>query len=185
MKKISLLLIVLLSAVIVFAQDTKEDKKAARKTRKEEQQRIALNNSEELKAIIASKQFVLEANMLFSKGGMTYNLNSTTNFVGFDGDNSTIQLAFNSLVGWNGVGGVTLDGKVTKMEIKGKEGKPNFTVNAVVSNNTGGLVTMIFRISSDGNARVDMTGSFGDRLSYQGRIVKLSESRVYKGWSRF
>lgn len=82
-------------------------------------------------------------------------------------------------------GGVTLEGRITKIDVREKEGKPNFTVNINVINNTGALVTMIFRISSDGNARVDMSGSFGERLSYQGRIVKLTESSVYKGRTRF
>lgn len=185
MKKIGILLVLIFSVNIVFGQESDTDRKEARKARKEEQKRIAMENSERLKAIIESKQFVLEAHTLFGKGGVTFNLSPTTNFVGIDGENSTIQLAFNNLVGWNGVGGVTLDGRVTKLEIKGKEDKPNFNVNVNVINNAGGMVTMIFRISSDGNARVDMTGTFGERLSYQGRIVRLSESRVYKGWTRF
>jgi len=186
MKKFGFIFIVVLCAAsIVFAQESKEDRRDARKARKAEQQRIALENTERLEKIAATKMFVLEAHTLFGKSGMTYNLNSTTNFVGFDGKNSTIQLAFNNLVGWNGVGGVTLDGSITKMEIKTKEGKPGFTINANVLNKAGGLVTMVFRVSADGSARVDMSGSFGDRLSFQGYLVALSESRVYKGVPNF
>jgi hypothetical protein len=181
MKKIGLFLIIVLSAGLVFGQDTKEDRKAAKKARKEEQKRINLENTERLKLIVGTKQFVLEAHTLFDRTGMSYNLNPTLNFVGFDGTNSSIQLSFNQLVGWNGVGGVTIDGRIDKMEIKGNDKKPNFSVDAAVKNRTGGYVTMIFRVSSDGNARVDMSGSFGEKVSFQGRIVALSQTSVYKG----
>ena len=181
MKSTLILLVLLLSAGMVSGQETKEDRKANRKARKEDQKRIALENTEQLKLIVATKMFVLEANTLFDRGGMTFNLNPTINFVGFDGKNSTIQLSFNQLVGWNGVGGVTIDGTIKTIEITGKDNKPGFSINATVQNKTGGLVTMIFRVSSDGNARVDMSGSFGERLSFQGRIVALSQTTVYKG----
>ena len=86
MKNIALFVMALvLSCTMVLGQESKEDRRAARKARKEEQQRIALENSEKLKTIVATKMFVLEAHTLFGKSGMTYNLNSTTNFVGFDG----------------------------------------------------------------------------------------------------
>ena len=185
MKKILILIVVLLSSGFVFGQETKEERKAARKARKEEQKRIALENSQQLQAIIETKMFVLEAHTLFDKRGTSYNLNSTTNFVGFDGENSTIQLAFDQLIGWNGLGGLTVDGKIRTMEIKGKENQPQFTVNAAVQNRGGGLVTMLFRVSSDGNARVDMSGSFGEKVSFQGRIVSLVNSSVYKGTPLF
>ena len=71
------------------------------------------------------------------------------------------------------------------MEVKQKEGSPTFSVDARVHNKGGGLVTMIFRISSNGSARVDMSGSFGDRLSFQGNIVPLTNTAVYKGTPTF
>ena len=67
------------------------------------------------------------------------------------------------------------------MEIKGKDDQATFSINVAVHNKGTGPVTMIFRVTSDGNARVDMSGSFGERLSFQGRIVSLSETSVYKG----
>lgn len=181
MKKLVFLIVIILSAGFVFGQQTKEERKAARKARKAEQHKIAMENSQRLKAIVESKMFVLEAHTLFDRGGLTYNLNKTTNFVGFDGKNSTVQLAFDGLIGWNGIGGVTIDGTISQLEIVGKEDKPEFSVNVTVNNKVGGLVTMVFRISSDGSSRVDLSGSFGQRLSFQGYIVALSESRVYKG----
>ena len=184
MKKIGFALIIVMLSTAVFAQ-TKAERKAAKKAKKEAKLQQDLASSEIFKAIVESRRFVLEANTLYDKSGHTFNLSSNLNFVGFDGENSTIQLSFNQLVGWNGVGGVTLDGKISQMEIKQKEGSPSFTVDARVHNKGGSLVTMVFRISSNGSARVDMSGSFGDRLSFQGNIVPLTNTSIFKGTPTF
>ena len=168
----------------VFAQ-TKEEKKAAKKAKKEAKMLRDKENTAILMGIVESKQFVLEANTLFDRTGASYILNSTINFVGFDGVNSTIQLGFDQLVGWNGVGGVTLDGKINEMKIKEQKDGIGFTVNGSVLNKGGGLVTMVFRVSSSGNARVDMSGSFGEKISFQGNIIALGKSNVYKGTAVF
>lgn len=184
MKKIGFALIIVLLSASVFAQ-TKAERKAAKKAKKEAKLQQDLANAEILITIVESKRFVLEANTLYDRSGQSFNLSSNLNFVGFDGENSTIQLAFQQLVGWNGVGGVTVDGKITQLEVKQKEGSATFSVDARVLNKGGGLVTMIFRISSNGSARVDMSGSFGERLSFQGNIVPLTNTAVYKGTPTF
>jgi hypothetical protein len=180
MRGIRLVIILLLFGASVFAQ-TKEEKKAAKKAKKEARLEESKNNTAILISMVESKIFVLEANMLYDRYGESYVLSSTINFVGFDGKNSTIQLAFQQIMGWNGVGGVTIDGKISKMEIIAKDDEIGFSINATVQNKGGGLVTMLFRVNSDGSARVDMSGSFGERLSFQGNIVSLDKTIVYKG----
>ena len=120
MKAISLVLIMIILGGSSFAQ-TKEDNKAAKKAKKEAKALQDKENTAALISLVESKKFVLEANTLFDRTGMSYILNSSLNFVGFDGVNSTIQLGFDQLIGWNGVGGVTIDGQITKMEIKTKK----------------------------------------------------------------
>ena len=180
MRGISLLVIIIILAASAFAQ-TKEEKKAGKKAKKEAKVLQDKENTAILIGMVESKKFVLEANTLFDRTGLSYILNSSINFVGFDGVNSTIQLAFDQLIGWNGVGGVTIDGKITKMEVKVKKDGIGFTIDAAVVNKGGGLVTMLFRVSSSGNARVEMSGSFGERITYQGNIIALNKTAVYKG----
>ena len=184
MRAISIVIIMVLLGGSAIAQ-TKEEKKAAKKAKKEAKVQQDKENTAVLISIVESKRFVLEANTLYDRTGQTYILNSNLNFVGFDGVNSTIQLAFDQLIGWNGVGGVTIDGKITKMEIKTKDDGIGFTINASVLNKGGGLVTMIFNVNSIGNARVDMSGSFGERLSFQGILIALDKTNVYKGTAIF
>ncbi|MCB0505242.1 MAG: DUF4251 domain-containing protein [Cyclobacteriaceae bacterium] len=186
MKRLTFFLTLILS-VLFFASsaqsfnEQREAKKKEKAEKKQAQQEEAQKNNERLLALVATKAFVLEANTLYDKRGQSYFLNSSINFVGFDGTNSTIQLAFNGLVGWNGIGGVTLDGTIAKMEVNENNKGLGFTINVTVRQKVRGAVTMIFRVSSDGSARVDMSGSYGDRLSFQGNIVSLDDTRVYKG----
>ena len=179
MRAISFVIIMLLLGGNVIAQ-TKEEKKAAKKAKKEAKVQADKENTAVLMEIVESKKFVLEASTLFDRTGASYILNSSLNFVGFDGVNSTIQLSLSQLAGWNGVGGVTIDGTITKMEILPNKEGLGFTINAAVRNKVGGMVTMIFKVNSSGNARVDMNGSFGDRLTFQGVLVSLDNTRVYK-----
>ncbi len=184
MKRIILLLLIVFGSGLIIdsnAQSAREEKKKEKAEKKAAKMKQDSINNDNLKIMVVSKAFVLEANTLYARTGQSFTLNSTTNFVGFDGKNSTIQLAFDQLVGWNGVGGVTLDGTIAKMEIVDNKKGLGFTINATVRQKVGGAVTLIFRVSADGNARVDMSGSFGERISYQGRIVPLAETRVYKG----
>lgn len=185
MKRVSVLVGLMFVAGLSFAQESKADKKAAKVAKKaaEEEQNIA--NTARLLALFETKAFVLEANTLYDKTKKSYVLSSNFNFIGFDGKNSTIQLSFIGLVGWNGVGGVTADGKIIKMETKVKEGKPGFTCSASIQNKGGNFITMLFRVNADGSARVTMNGNFGEQLSFYGSIVPLAETNVYKGTPQF
>jgi hypothetical protein len=181
LKNIGIVLLLLVVVNSGKAQSSKEDRQQAKRLKKEEQRKIALENTEKLIQLFENQEFVLEANTLYNRSGQSFQLSSTINFVGFDGKNSTIQLGFDHLIGWNGVGGVTIDGSIQNMEIKKNKKGAGFSATATVRPKSGGLITLNFRVGSDANARVDMTGAFGDRLSFQGQIVRLDETRVYKG----
>jgi hypothetical protein len=99
MKKIGLVFVIMLLSVTLFAQ-TKAERKEAKKNKKEAKLKEEMARAEIYVGIIESKKFVLEANTLYDKTGRTFNLSSNLNFVGFDGENSTIQLTFNQLIGW-------------------------------------------------------------------------------------
>lgn len=71
-----------------------------------------------------NKQFVLEANQVVFRNGMSAFVTSNTNFVLMNGNRATVQTAFNTpYPGPNGIGGVTVDGNSSdmKMNIDKKE----------------------------------------------------------------
>lgn len=180
-----MIIMILVIGIGVFAQSGGE-RKAARKANKEAKLKEDKEKTDALIQLVETRQFVLEAQSLYGKQGAVFQLGNNLNFVMFNNEESTIQLAFNHLIGWNGVGGVTTDGRISDFKIKKNNKGTSFTINATVMNKgRSGLVTMIFRVSSGGKARVDMSGNFGSRLSFDGNIVPLSESRVFKGMTRF
>ena len=69
---------------------------------------------------LKENKFVLEADRLMFKRGDVAYVNSNTNFVLVDGEKGTVQVAFNNtpFAGPNGIGGVTVDGKVSGVRVK-------------------------------------------------------------------
>ncbi len=135
--------------------------------------------------IFEQKSFVLEANTVYSKKGRSFQMNSSINFVKLDEGVGVVQLAFDQLVGWNGVGGITLDGKVRNYKINKGDGSKMPSVQFDM-NGTLGWATVRINVNSSGMARADVdAGMSGDRVSFSGPLKPLKESSVYQGTTRF
>ncbi len=52
--------------------------------------------------LINNKTWVLEVNMVYDKQMNPYNLSPVTNFIMVEGDELTVQMAFQGVSGWNG-----------------------------------------------------------------------------------
>jgi len=157
----------------------KKEKKATKKAeRKQEQKEITLKSN----AMISSRFWVLEATTVQGRSGSgAYNLDPSLNFIVVEQDKGTIQLAFGHLVGWNGVGGITLDGNIKSYEV-------------IPGKKDGDAVTLTARFVGPGvnaDLRLRVSGEFGDvtisgtfsnsKLTLRGRLVHPNESFIYKG----
>ena len=160
-------------------KEQKKEEKAAKKAARKQAQADAVLKSN---ALIQSRQWVLEATTLQGKGGSSvFNLDPNLNFVIVEGEKGTIQLGLNGLAGWNGVGGVTLEGDVTSYEIrKGKKDGDPVMLNARFS---GPGINVTMRLSVAGEfGDVLITGTFSnDRLTFRGKLVHPNESTIFKG----
>ena len=124
MKRVLLLLAVLLfSAGTMMAQQDKAAEKAAKKAEKEAKK--AAEAAEQMALFeqgvqaLKEKDFVLEAERVEFKRGQFVYVTPSTNFVSMKGDRATIQLAFNTAAaGPNGIGGITVDGSASNIEMK-------------------------------------------------------------------
>ena len=180
MKKIIIILLSILLIAPAFAQESKkEQKKAAKEAKKEEKAKQEAVDAAIMKASLESRQFVLEAEFLADKGGQRIVVQSNLNFVGVDGDKGAFQFGNGQSVGYNGVGGVTVEGDVKDFEIKeAKNG--TFIVNFRIVSSFGNIFVNM-SVSSGGNATANVKGNSSATLRYTGTIVPLSASRVYKG----
>jgi len=182
---------IILTAVIsfnLFANDISREewRNMSSKERKEYKDKMLSEGKANMLQILSSQAWVLEAHTLQDRTGESYILNPTINFVGVAGENSTIQLGDDGEIGFNGVGGITLDGKVQKHEInEGKKANSPISVKLHISGNSSGFVTMMVTVSADGNASAMVTDIQGNRLTYKGQIKALGESTVFKGSTNY
>lgn len=149
---------------------------------KKEQKRK--DNDEKMKVlyeILESRKFIVEASLINGKSGEVFTVQPTTNFFFLDSLNSTLQLSMDGLIGWNGIGGVTMDGKVDRYDLKElKSGKPITLVGSIMER-IGGNSQFTIYVYSSGMANVEVSGNWGNRITFQGRLFKLADSKVYKG----
>lgn len=131
------------------------------------------------------RTFVVEADKLMFKRGRTAFVSSNSNFVMVNGNEATVQIAFTSsrFAGPNGIGGITLDGTISNVEMKQrKNGSVDYSFNV---QGVGISAQVNLQLSSSGNyAQVTVNPTFSsNRVNFSGYLVPLEESSVYKGRS--
>ena len=183
MKIIALCISIFLFSInFAVAQDSK---KLSRKEKKElkKQEQIAQNQA--ILELLESKKWVIEAHTVFDRYNQSYQINPTINFVGVRDEEGALQLGFDGLIGWNGVGGVTIDGKITRYEIKQAKERANPSINIRFQGRGMSSATINVSVNSSGLATAKVNGDFGDRITFTGMIKSLEESTVYKAQSLF
>ncbi len=138
---------------------------------------------EELISFLEKKEFVVKANSVRGRYGNQQFVDPTTNFVTVADSVGVVQIAFPGIIGRNGLGGETVDGKVTNYKITDREiGK-----GAVVKVTFFGYYTMdfFFNVSAGRFTTVNMNGMWGQRLTFRGELVPLEGSNIYVGIATF
>ena len=195
MKKfIALLALVLVSAsTMMYAQESNAAARRAERKAQRDAERAKLRAEEQVQDMAAyqqavqalkNKQFVLEANQVIFRNGMSAFVTSNTNFVLMNGNRATVQTAFNTpYPGPNGIGGVTVDGSTSDMQITtDKKGNVNcqFSIQGI------GISAQIFISLTNGgnNATVTISPNFNSNtMTLTGNLVPLSQSSIFKGRS--
>jgi hypothetical protein len=132
--------------------------------------------------MIDNKKFVLEANYLAGSSGPNIPVNSNLNFISVDSNECVIQLANTSGMGYNGVGGITVEGPIAEYKVTKKENKHgvNYTVMFSIRSNIG-MYDIFVWLSQDGYADATISGISAGKLKYSGKLEPIETSRVYKG----
>src|SRR3970040_636349 len=127
-RPVILVLAVILSLNAVSAQDKAD---LTRKERKELKAKRLQKSKEALTEFTKNRTLILEANVLRGKYLQHYNVTGD-NFILIDGDRIVLQTASAWGVGYNGRGGITLEGRITKYAYEGADGNGPITINAEV-----------------------------------------------------
>ncbi len=184
MKKwiLMLMALVLFGGVAQAQDDKKEERAKTRAERRMEQERLDSLNFEMAKRAVEEKRFVLEADRVIFKNGTTAYVNANTNFVRLEGDEATVQVAFNvPASGANGIGGITVDGNVSRFELKESK-KGDLSVEFNVSGVGISARVTINLPKGSSTASVSILPTFNsNRLTLDGHILPVELSNVYKG----
>lgn len=184
MKKIVLLAFVTLFGCAGYAQAQTTEKEKARQEKKEAERAMEQALFEEAKQAIEEKAFTLEADRVIFKRGRNAFVSSNTNFVMVNGDEASVQVAFNIPVsGPNGLGGVTVDGNVSDYKVRtDKKGNVYLTMS-VMGTGISAQVSISLPYGSN-NASVEILPNFNsNRLTLSGELLPLDKSDVFKGRS--
>lgn len=186
MKKIFLLFLMFVISFSLLGQVEITDKKAQRAQAKQEKKKAKEEKLEWMKEVtrgmVESHRFVLEADYLTGSGGNLIPVSPSVNFIAIDSSRATIQLAIVDIPGYNGLGGITVDGTVTKYEVRKIE-KKKFTaynVTVIVFSNTG-TYDIHFFIGDDGKGEATIRNTRSGKLDYSGIFYPPDISKVYKG----
>jgi hypothetical protein len=187
MKRSSLIIMIMILATAAFGQNLNSlSKKEQRKLIREEEKRIAAEESaryaEILEQMVKSATFVLEADMLFDRYGRSTPVTPTINFILVDSLKGVVQIGNSFLLGYNGVGGVTVDGTVSDYEFSKNEKRGNYTIRYNLRSSMG-FYTIGVNISPGGRADATVSGNYSGSIRYSGRIVHPARSKIFKGSS--
>ena len=153
----------------------REEKKAQKKAEEEQMKLLT-------EIMLNERRFVLEAQYVGDNRGARIPVQSNINFIGVDSALVTIQLGTTHGVGYNGVGGITVDGRITKYDLKVIEGKRNksYSLMFVVMSPLGSYdITLM--VSETGYTDATIRANTAGQLRYSGNLVPIGLSRVYKG----
>jgi hypothetical protein len=192
MKKYIILCGFLFTVASVFSQYEPEQQVLTKEEQRklEKEHKTALKKAAEEEALkvtewmLDQRRFVLEADYIAGRSGTRYPVSSILNFVMVDSSEAVIQIGSSSGIGYNGVGGITAEGSVTRYEVEkkvGKKGTSYFVIIHVLS--AMGMYDVMMSVSGSGNVDATVRGNTRGMLRYSGQLVPLKESRVYKGRS--
>lgn len=179
MKRMILILVAVFMAG-VFSVQAQDDKLSKREKKKQE--RMAEQEYKYIRTgeLLDSMKFVLEADYLDNQRGNRVIVPQSLNFIKVDSTDAVLQIGRNVGVGYNGVGGTTAEGRVSRYEVSKNEKKRTYDVRMNVNTNLGNY-DIFMMVASDGSARATLSGIRPGKLVWDGDIVALEESSIYQG----
>ena len=135
-------------------------------------------------AAVRNQDFVLEADQVTFKNGMTTFVNSNTNFISVKGKRAVVQISpSNFASGPNGLGGVTVDGMITSQQtMTDKRGRVTYTFN-VMGVGINAQVE-IYMVPGSNNASATIYPNFNSNTVWlEGTLVPYENSNVIEGAS--
>jgi hypothetical protein len=188
MRLLFIIHIILGLVIQASAQDNNLTKKEVRQMerikKKEAAEKQALVDKQITSEIIKNQRYLLLVDQISNQYGDRLNVNSTINFILVDSSRAVLQTGNDwNMYGANGVGGVTVEGRVSSYELKKSDKKENYTITFNISSAIGSY-SVNLRVGSSGysTARVSSI-TRGGYINFHGRLLPPSNKKIFKGSS--
>ena len=158
------------------AQNTKLTRQELKEARKTE----LTMNFNILDSLLNAKSFVLEADYLQGRYGDRIPVMSNLNFIKVNESTGILQTGSSFSQGYNGVGGVTAEGAIDSWKVYKDAKRMNYTVHFSLITNIGHY-DVLLNVSANTRASATITGLWPGRLTWDGHLVTIDNSRVFKG----
>jgi len=175
-------LLLTIGLLLISFSGIAQDNQLSRQQKKEARRDKRYYNFQVLDTIIRSKGYVIEADFLENGFGIRKPVLSELNFIKVNAGDAVLQTGSSVRTGYNGVGGVTAEGSISGLKIDKNLKNLTFFVRFTVVTNIG-IYDVAMTIDSDRNARATITGLTPGKLVYDGRLLPLGNSRIYKGFN--
>lgn len=180
MKYKTVTLFLILGLVSVSLNSYSQERKLSRQEKKEVRKAQMTANYYILDSLLNARTFVLEADFLQNRYGDRIIVTPNLNFIKLDKSTGVLQTGTNTSIGFNGVGGVTAEGSIGRWKIYKDEKRLSYRLQFSLLTNLGTYdVSMV--VGADARARATITGLGPGKLTWEGFLVTIENSRVYKG----
>jgi biotin-(acetyl-CoA carboxylase) ligase len=138
--------------------------------------------SVQARAALLNRDFVLEATSVTFKNGSTAFINSTTNFIYLKGDKAVVQISpSNFASGPNGVGGVTVEGNVSDLQVRtDSKGRTTLSMNVMGIGINAQVEVYMYPGTSRASATVYPNFN-SNTLWIQGTLVPYENANIFEG----
>jgi hypothetical protein len=157
-----------------------QDVKMSKQDRKEARRILMETNFKTLDTLLDRRNFVLEANYLQDNEGRRVVVTPLLNFIRVDTTMGVLQTGASFSSGYNGVGGVTAEGKITNWNLtKDFRNSSYFLRFSLVSNIGNFDISMI--INAGNFAQATITSLSYGRFTWVGHLQPVYNSIIFKG----
>jgi hypothetical protein len=161
-----------------------KDKKLTRQEQKEVRRAEQLEKFQVLDTLLERKTFVLEADYLENRYGERVIVPQLLNFIRVDSNSAVLQTGSNNNIGYNGVGGITAEGRIERWEVVKNIKSLSYFLRFSVNTNIG-VYDVSMTLNADNYARATITGLWPGALIYTGHIETVENSGAFKGQNRY
>jgi hypothetical protein len=170
----------ILGIFLISLNGYSQERKLTRQEMKEVRKAQLEANYWILDSLLNSKSFVLVADYLQNRYGDRVIVSPTLNFIKINKESGILQTGSNWSMGYNGVGGVTAEGSIGKWTVFKDPKRMSYNLQFSLLTNLGHYAVAM-TVSANGSARATINGLGRDRLTWEGHLETIGNSRVFKG----